>query len=58
MSKYTVEINYKASIVHTVEAEDEGQALDKARELAENADISEFILSESGELQSFILSAE
>lgn len=42
MGKYTIQMNYKASIVLDVDAEDEGDALGKARELAEDADIREF----------------
>lgn len=50
---YTIEINYKASIRHVVEAEDEGMALDKARMLAEESDITDFVLT--SELESRII---
>lgn len=50
---FTVEMNYKASIVVAVEAEEEGQALELARDMAEDADIGQFVLSD--ELESRIL---
>lgn len=55
MSKlnYTVELNYTASIILDVEAENEGEALHKARELAEQAPMSSFFIVE--EEQSKIL---
>lgn len=40
--KYDIEMRYIASITVSVTADDEGEALDKARDLAENADIAEF----------------
>lgn len=43
--KYTIELNYNAQIVQTVEADNEGDALDKARTLAEEADMREFVLT-------------
>ena len=52
---YTVEINYKASVRHVVEADDEGMALDKARMLAEESDITDFVLT--SELESKIIEA-
>lgn len=42
--KYTIELNYTARIVKMVEANDEGEALDKARNLAEESDMDEFTL--------------
>ena len=50
-NKYTIEFNYNASIVADVEGEfhDEGEALDKAREIAEDADINEFTIGEERE---------
>lgn len=56
-SKYTIRLNYKASITVTVEGDfpDEGVALDKARNIAEEADIREFNIGE--ELESKILEA-
>ena len=50
-NKYTIEFNYNASIVVDVEGEfrDEGEALDKAREIAEDADINEFTIGEERE---------
>lgn len=51
MKRYTIEFNYKASIVVNVEGDfnDEGEALDKAREIAEDADINEFTIGEEKE---------
>lgn len=40
--KFVIRLNYNASIVVSVDANDEGQALDMAREAAENADIRQF----------------
>lgn len=53
--RYTIEFNYKASIVVTVSGDfkDEGEALDKAREIAEDADIQEYSLNQ--ELESKII---
>lgn len=42
--QFTIELNYNASIIEVVEAEDEGQALDKARSLAEEADLNEYAI--------------
>lgn len=42
MEHYTIQLNYSASFVAEVDAEDEGQALDKAREMAESADIRQY----------------
>lgn len=54
---YTIQLNYNASIVVNVEGEfnDEGEALGKAREIAEDADINEFTIGE--EKESRILNA-
>jgi hypothetical protein len=49
MGHFTVEINYNASIIFDVEAKDEGEALDKARNLAEESDISDFTLTHENE---------
>ncbi len=54
MSKFTIKMNYKASIIFDVDAENEGDALDKARELAEDADVREFSIC--NELPAEILS--
>lgn len=51
MGQYTIEINYKASITQTVEANNEGEALDKARTLAEEADMTDFVIVEELESQ-------
>lgn len=49
MRKYTIQMNYNASIIVDVMAEDEGQALDRARDKAEDADIREFTICNEGE---------
>ena len=53
MRHYTIQLNYNASIIEEVEAEDEGEALDKARDKAEDADIKQFTIC--GERESQIL---
>ena len=50
---YTIQMNYNATITVDVDAKDEGEALSKARELAEEADIKEFSIC--GERESQIL---
>ena len=49
MPVYDIELNYNARIVHTVEAADEGEALDKARTLAEESDIHDYALTDERE---------
>lgn len=49
MSRYTIELNYNASISFEVEADNEGDALDKARDQAEEADIREFAIGHENE---------
>lgn len=49
MGRYTVELKYIATITEVVEANDEGEALDKARNKAEDADMSEFSIVEEKE---------
>lgn len=44
MKRYTIQCNYKAHIIVEVEGEDEGEALNKAREIAEDADNSEYTI--------------
>jgi len=48
MKKYTVQLNYNASIIVDVEVESspnaEGEAMEKARNIAEDADIREFTI--------------
>ena len=46
---YTIELNYNARIVQTVEADNEGDALEKARNLAEEADMKDFVLTNENE---------
>ena len=50
---YTIQMNYNATITVDVDAKDEGEALSKARELAEEADIKEFSIC--GERESQII---
>lgn len=49
MAKYTIELKYIASITEVVDANDEGEALDKARDKAEDADLSDFTIIEERE---------
>ena len=56
MRKYTIQLNYNASIVVDVSANDEGEALDKARTKAEDADIRQFTIC--GERESQILNQQ
>ena len=49
MARYTIQINYVCSITETVEANDEGEALDKARNKAEEANMNEFTITEEKE---------
>ena len=51
MRKYTIQCNYNASIIVEVNANDEGEALDKARDIAEDADIKQFTIGSEGESQ-------
>lgn len=53
-ASYTIEVRYVASATYQVEGNDEGEALDKANELAESADINEFQFCE--QLDSRIIS--
>lgn len=46
MANYTIQLNYNASIIVEVSANDEGEALGKAREIAEEADMEQFSLGE------------
>lgn len=60
MRKYTIQLNYNASIIVDVNVEDgqdaEGRALDAARNIAEEADIKEFTIC--GERESQVLRQE
>lgn len=49
MAQYTIDLNYKASIRVVVEADNEGVALDKARNVAEEADANEFYIGSEEE---------
>lgn len=49
MRKYTIQMNYNAFIIVEVLANDEGEALDKARDKAEDADIRQFTIGSENE---------
>jgi hypothetical protein len=51
MSKYTIQYNYNASIVVDVDAKEEGEALEKGRNIAEEADIKQFTICGEREAQ-------
>ena len=53
MSQYTIKLNYNASYTVTVEGNfrNEGDALDAARNMAEDADMSEFTIEDEKESQ-------
>lgn len=46
MASYTIELNYLTSITLEVEADNEGDALHRAREIAEEAPMSSFSIVE------------
>ncbi len=54
MGKFKIQYNFNASIVVDVDAKDEGDALEKGRRIAEDADIKQFTIC--GERESQILS--
>lgn len=56
MGKFKIQLNYNASYITEVDAKDEGEAYDKARNRAEEADIKEFVIC--GERESQVLSRE
>jgi len=49
--KYTVQLNYNASIIVETTGNDEGEALENARNIAEDADIREFTIGNERESQ-------
>jgi hypothetical protein len=53
MSKYTIKLNYTATYITTVEGDfrNEGDALDAAREQAEDADMNEFVIGDEQQSQ-------
>ena len=51
MGKYKIQYNYNASIVVDVDAKDEGEALEKGRNIAEEADIKQFTICGEREAQ-------
>lgn len=56
MTKYHIKLNYECSIEVETMGEDEGDALGRAREIAENSDMSEFVITSEKESQ--VLSVE
>ena len=54
MGKFKIQLNYNASYVTEVDAKDEGEAYEKARNIAEEADLKEFVIC--GERESQVLS--
>ena len=53
MGKYKIQYNFNASIIVEVDANDEGEALEKGRNIAEEADIKQFTIC--GERESQII---
>lgn len=53
MATFTIQCNFNASYTTEVDAKDEGEALEKARNKAEEADLKEFVIC--GERESQIL---
>ena len=51
MAKYVIQLNYNAVIDVEVDANDEGDALGKARAIAEDSDMNEFVLTSERESQ-------
>jgi DNA-binding SARP family transcriptional activator len=48
---FTIQLNYNAAITVDVDAKDEGEALSKAREMADDADFKEFAICGEREAQ-------
>lgn len=51
MTKYKIQYNFNASIVVEVEGKDEGDALEKGRNIAEEADVKQFTICGEREAQ-------
>jgi hypothetical protein len=51
MGRYTIQYKLNASIVVDVDAKDEGEALEKGRNIAEEADIKQFTICGEREAQ-------
>jgi hypothetical protein len=51
MGRYTIQYNFNTSIVVDVDAKDEGEALEKGRNIAEEADIKQFTICGEREAQ-------
>ena len=51
MGNYKIQYNYNASIIVEVDAKDEGEALEKGRNIAEEADIKQFTICGENEAQ-------
>ena len=56
MGKFKIQYNFNASIIVEVDANDEGEALEKGRNIAEEADIKQFTIC--GERESQIIGRE
>ena len=56
MGKYTIQCNFNASYTTEVDAKDEGEALEKARNRAEEEDLKEIVIC--GERESQILNRD
>lgn len=51
MGKYKIQYNFTASIIVEVDGKDEGDALEKGRNIAEEADLKQFTLCGEREAQ-------
>ena len=51
MTKYKIQYNFNASIVVEVEGKDEGDALERGRNIAEEADAKQFTICGEREAQ-------
>jgi hypothetical protein len=51
MGRFKVQYNFNASIVVDVDAKDEGEALEKGRNIAEEADLKQFTICGEREAQ-------
>jgi hypothetical protein len=51
MGRYKIQYNYNASIIVEVNGKDEGEALEKGRNIAEEADIKQFTICGEKEAQ-------
>ena len=51
MGHYNIQYNFNASIIVEVDAKDEGEALEKGRNIAEEADLKQFTICGEREAQ-------